>query len=208
MSTSGRSSAASPGEPSAMSPAPARRACGSSAPSPPSRRSSPRRRTARSLTPSRASVRSARANWSSSTWGRCSTATARTAPAPSPPARLGDEAREVYELVQRAQAAALEAVRPGASGKEVDAVAREIDLRGRPRRPLRAWARPRRGPRGPRGTSARDHLRGRAAGGQRRHGRARRLPARPPRRPDRGPVVVTGDGYRNLSGLAKDLRIV
>jgi Xaa-Pro aminopeptidase len=38
----------------------------------------------------------------------------------------GDEAREVYELVQRAQAAALEAVRPNASGKEVDAVAREI----------------------------------------------------------------------------------
>ena len=38
----------------------------------------------------------------------------------------GEEAREVYELVQRAQAAALEAVRPDASGKEVDAVAREI----------------------------------------------------------------------------------
>jgi Xaa-Pro aminopeptidase len=38
----------------------------------------------------------------------------------------GDEAREVYELVLRAQQAALEAVRPAASGKEVDAVAREI----------------------------------------------------------------------------------
>jgi Xaa-Pro aminopeptidase len=37
-----------------------------------------------------------------------------------------DEAREVYELVLRAQQAALEAVRPAASGKEVDAVAREM----------------------------------------------------------------------------------
>jgi Xaa-Pro aminopeptidase len=37
-----------------------------------------------------------------------------------------DEVREVYELVLRAQQAALEAVRPTASGKEVDAVAREI----------------------------------------------------------------------------------
>jgi Xaa-Pro aminopeptidase len=38
----------------------------------------------------------------------------------------GDEVREVYELVLRAQQAALEAVRPAASGKEVDAVAREM----------------------------------------------------------------------------------
>jgi Xaa-Pro aminopeptidase len=38
----------------------------------------------------------------------------------------GDEARAVYELVRRAQLAALEAVRPSASGKEVDAVPREI----------------------------------------------------------------------------------
>ena len=38
----------------------------------------------------------------------------------------GEEAREVYELVLRAQQAALEAVRPAASGKEVDAVAREL----------------------------------------------------------------------------------
>jgi len=37
-----------------------------------------------------------------------------------------DDAREVYELVLRAQQAALEAVRPAASGKEVDAVAREM----------------------------------------------------------------------------------
>ena len=38
----------------------------------------------------------------------------------------GEEAREAYELVLRAQLAALDAVRPAASGKEVDAVAREI----------------------------------------------------------------------------------
>jgi Xaa-Pro aminopeptidase len=38
----------------------------------------------------------------------------------------GDEARQVYELVRRAQQAALEAVRAGAGGKEVDAVAREM----------------------------------------------------------------------------------
>jgi Xaa-Pro aminopeptidase len=39
---------------------------------------------------------------------------------------LGDDAREVYELVLRAQRASLEAVRPAAGGKEVDAVAREM----------------------------------------------------------------------------------
>jgi Xaa-Pro aminopeptidase len=39
---------------------------------------------------------------------------------------LGEEARAVYELVLRAQEAALEAVRPGPSGREIDAVAREI----------------------------------------------------------------------------------
>jgi Xaa-Pro aminopeptidase len=38
----------------------------------------------------------------------------------------GEEAREVYDLVERAQGAALEAVRPGATGKEVDGVAREL----------------------------------------------------------------------------------
>jgi Xaa-Pro aminopeptidase len=38
----------------------------------------------------------------------------------------GEAAKEVYELVKDAQAAALEAVQESASGKEVDAVAREI----------------------------------------------------------------------------------
>src|SRR3954451_13442798 len=43
---------------------------------------------------------------------------------------LDDEAREVYELVLRAQQAALEAVRPAVGGKDVDAVARELISEG------------------------------------------------------------------------------
>jgi Xaa-Pro aminopeptidase len=39
---------------------------------------------------------------------------------------IGDAASEVYEVVRSAQAAALEAIGPGAEGKAVDAVAREI----------------------------------------------------------------------------------
>ncbi len=39
---------------------------------------------------------------------------------------VGDEERAVYDLVLRAQVAALAAVRPGPTGREVDAVAREI----------------------------------------------------------------------------------
>jgi Xaa-Pro aminopeptidase len=39
---------------------------------------------------------------------------------------IGGEAREIYALVQRAQQAALDAVRAGPTGKELDAVAREI----------------------------------------------------------------------------------
>jgi Xaa-Pro aminopeptidase len=41
-------------------------------------------------------------------------------------AAIGDEARAVYELVQRAQQAALDAVRPGPTGAELDGIAREI----------------------------------------------------------------------------------
>jgi Xaa-Pro aminopeptidase len=39
---------------------------------------------------------------------------------------IDDEARAVYDLVLRAQRAALDAVRPGPTGKEVDAVARDL----------------------------------------------------------------------------------
>ena len=49
-----------------------------------------------------------------STWAARSTATARTARARSPPARSTTTPREVYELVLRAQVAALAAVRAGA----------------------------------------------------------------------------------------------
>jgi Xaa-Pro aminopeptidase len=38
----------------------------------------------------------------------------------------GEEAREVYELVKKAQAAALEAVKPGSAAKDVDALPREM----------------------------------------------------------------------------------
>jgi Xaa-Pro aminopeptidase len=45
--------------------------------------------------------------------------------------RLSYEAREVYEIVRSAQAKALDAVRPGPSGRELDAVARQaIDEAG------------------------------------------------------------------------------
>jgi Xaa-Pro aminopeptidase len=39
---------------------------------------------------------------------------------------LGDEAREAYEVVRRAQLAGLEAVRAGVTGREADAAAREV----------------------------------------------------------------------------------
>jgi Xaa-Pro aminopeptidase len=39
---------------------------------------------------------------------------------------ISDRDRDVYELVQRAQAAGLAAVRPGPTGKDVDAVARAV----------------------------------------------------------------------------------
>ncbi len=53
--------------------------------------------------------------------GYCSDGT-RTFAAGEP----SDEAREVYELVKRAQQAGLDAVRAGAVGKDVDAVARDL----------------------------------------------------------------------------------
>ena len=61
-----------------------------------------------------------------STSARGSTATARTARARWPPASCRTTCAEVYELVRRAQAEALAAVRPGPEGREVDAVARDI----------------------------------------------------------------------------------
>jgi Xaa-Pro aminopeptidase len=120
----------------------------------------------------------------------------------------GDEAREVYELVQRAQAAALEAVRPGAAGKEVDAVAREmISEAGHGDHfghglghgvGLEVHEGPRLA------TTSEDHL---AEGNVVTVEPGVYLPGRFGVRIE-DLVVVTGDGYRNLSGLPKDLRIV
>jgi Xaa-Pro aminopeptidase len=120
----------------------------------------------------------------------------------------GDEAREVYELVQRAQVAALEAVRPGAAGKEVDAVAREmISEAGHGDHfghglghgvGLEVHEGPRLA------TTSDDDL---AEGNVVTVEPGVYLPGLFGVRIE-DLVVVTGDGYRNLSGLPKDLRIV
>jgi Xaa-Pro aminopeptidase len=120
----------------------------------------------------------------------------------------GDEAREVYELVRRAQAAALEAVRPSALGKEVDAVARELITEGG------------HGDRfghglghgvglevheGPRlATTSEDELsEGNVVTVEPGIYLAGRFGVR-----IEDLVVVTADGYRNLSGLSKELQLV
>jgi Xaa-Pro aminopeptidase len=121
---------------------------------------------------------------------------------------VGDEGRETYELVQRAQVAALEAVRPGASGMEVDAVAREIiseaghgDHFGHGLGHgvgLEVHEGPRLA------TTSEDELQ---EGNVVTVEPGVYLPGRLGVRIE-DLVVVTGDGYRNLSGLDKDLRIV
>jgi Xaa-Pro aminopeptidase len=120
----------------------------------------------------------------------------------------GEEGREVYELVQRAQAAALEAVRPGASGKEVDAVAREmISEAGHGDHfghglghgvGLEVHEGPRLA------TTSEDELQ---EGNVVTVEPGVYLPGRLGVRIE-DLVVVTGDGYRILSGLSKDLRVV
>ena len=90
----------------------------------------------------------------SSTGARSSTATRRTAPARTPPASSTPATARSTTLVLQAQEAALEAVRPGPKGREVDAVARAIIDGAGPRRALRPRPGPRRGPRGPRGPAA------------------------------------------------------
>jgi Xaa-Pro aminopeptidase len=61
-------------------------------------------------------------DWGALLDGYCSDCTRTFATGPG----ISEEAREVYELVHRAQEAALEALRAGPSGREIDAVAREI----------------------------------------------------------------------------------
>jgi Xaa-Pro aminopeptidase len=120
----------------------------------------------------------------------------------------GDQAREVYELVLRAQTAALEAVRAGANGKEVDAVAREMiseaghgDHFGHGTGHgvgLEVHEGPRLA------TTSEDEL---GEGNVVTVEPGVYLPGRLGVRIE-DLVVVTADGHRNLSGLPKDLQIV
>ena len=120
----------------------------------------------------------------------------------------GDEAREVYDLVLAAQLASLGAIRVGASGKEVDAVAREmiseaghgdhfghglghgvgLELHESPRL----------------ATTSEDELReGNVVTVEPGIYLAGRFGVR-----IEDLIVVTADGYRNLSGTSKELQIV
>jgi Xaa-Pro aminopeptidase len=120
----------------------------------------------------------------------------------------GDEAREVYDLVLSAQEAALEAIRSGASGQEVDAVPREIiadaghgDRFGHGTGHgvgLEVHEGPRLA------TTSNDEL---AEGNVVTVEPGVYLPGRFGVRIE-DLVVVTADGHRNLSGLPKDLQLV
>jgi Xaa-Pro aminopeptidase len=120
----------------------------------------------------------------------------------------GEEAREVYELVKKAQEAALEAVKPGAAAKYVDAVPREmIDDAGHAERfghglghgvGLEVHEPPRLA------ASSEDTL---EEGNVVTVEPGVYLPGRFGVRIE-DLVVVTTDGHRNLSGLAKELQIV
>ena len=115
--------------------------------------------------------------------------------------RISTQAREIYALVLRAQEQGLDAVRAGRSGREVDAVAREvIEQAGHGEHFGHGLGHGvgleiHEGPRLSR-TAGDEPLRRR----QRRHGRARRLPAGRARRADRGP----GGRRRGLSGGADE----
>jgi Xaa-Pro aminopeptidase len=120
----------------------------------------------------------------------------------------GDEAREVYDLVLAAQLAALGAIRAGVSGREVDAVAREmiaeaghgdhfghglghgvgLELHEAPRL----------------ATTSEDEL---SEGNAVTVEPGIYLPGRFGVRIE-DLVVLSGDGYRNLSGTSKELQIV
>ena len=93
--------------------------------------------------------------------------------------------RELYDLCLTAQLDALAAVRPGALGKDVDAVSRKA-IGEADGRALRPRARPRRRARGPRGAEHAARVRRGARAGERRDGRAGDLPRRRRRRPHRG----------------------
>ena len=116
-----------------------------------------RRRTARCRTPSRGREEIAAdalvtIDWGALLDGYCSDCTRTYATARGSPT----EEREVYALVLEAQLRrAARRVRPGPSGREVDAAAREVHRSGRPRRALRPRPRSRGRPRGARGPAPR-----------------------------------------------------
>lgn len=135
--------------------------------------------------------------------GYCSDCT-RTFAAGEP----GDEEREVYELVRSAQAAGLDAIRPGVGGAEADEVAREV-IRSAGRGDefghglghgvgLEVHEAPRLGPQ-----SEDELLEGDVVTVE----PGVYLPGSFGVRIE-DMVVVTGDGHRNLSSLSKELRVV
>jgi Xaa-Pro aminopeptidase len=75
---------------------------------------------------SRATGSSRKAASCSSTPARRSTATAPTAPRTFAVGEISDSLREIYELTRLAQQAGLDAVHPGATGREADAAARAV----------------------------------------------------------------------------------
>jgi Xaa-Pro aminopeptidase len=121
---------------------------------------------------------------------------------------VGEAASEVYELVRAAQAAALEAVEPGAQGRAVDAVARElIDAAGHGERfghglghgvGMEVHE-------GPRLSTRSDDVLG--AGEVVTIEPGVYLPGELGVRIE-DLVAVTGEGCRNLSGLPKELQVV
>jgi Xaa-Pro aminopeptidase len=120
----------------------------------------------------------------------------------------GDEAREVYDLVLTAQLASLAAIRVGASGKEIDAVAREMITEAGHGEQFGhglghgVGLEVHEGPR--LATTSEDELR---AGNAVTVEPGIYLPGRLGVRIE-DLVVLTGDGYRNLSGTPKELQVV
>ena len=120
----------------------------------------------------------------------------------------GDEAREVYDLVLTAQLASLAAIRVGASGKEIDAVAREMITEAGHGEQFGhglghgVGLEVHEGPR--LATTSEDELR---AGNAVTVEPGIYLPGRLGVRIE-DLIVLTGDGYRNLSGTPKELQVV
>jgi Xaa-Pro aminopeptidase len=120
----------------------------------------------------------------------------------------GDEAREVYDLVLTAQLASLAAIRVGASGKEIDAVAREMITEAGHGDQFGhglghgVGLEVHEGPR--LATTSEDELR---AGNAVTVEPGIYVPGRFGVRIE-DLVVLTADGYRNLSGTPKELQVV